>query len=186
VLRVLKIVKIVRIAKLVKLTDPNSALADAMEDLFLTSHWAAATRVLFLLVLAFFCAHLLACSMAATGDGWYESYSPGPRDDMDPSDWYWGRQYLVALYWAFTTMTTVGYGDVTPQTDEERIFCIFAMIIGVAFYSCRRRVPTPSTREDRRDVVCVGTSSRPSRRWSRRRTRSRRSIANAWSSSGRG
>ena len=43
VLRVLKIVKIVRIAKLVKLTDPNSALADAMEDLFLTSHWAAAT-----------------------------------------------------------------------------------------------------------------------------------------------
>ena len=51
-----------RIAKLIKLTDPNSALADAMEDLFLTSHWAAATRVLFLLVLAFFCAHLLACS----------------------------------------------------------------------------------------------------------------------------
>ena len=42
---------------------------------------------------------------------------------------------MVALYWAFTTMTTVGYGDVTPQTDEERIFCIFAMIIGVAFYS---------------------------------------------------
>ena len=34
----MKIVKIVRIAKLVKLTDPNSALADAMEDLFLTSH----------------------------------------------------------------------------------------------------------------------------------------------------
>ena len=79
--------------------------------------------------------------MAATGDGWYESYSPGPRDDMDPSDWYWGRQYLVALYWAFTTMTTVGYGDVTPQTDEERIFFIFAMIIGVAFYSCDSASP---------------------------------------------
>ena len=179
----LKIVKIVRIAKLVKLTDPNSALADAMEDLFLTSHWAAATRVLFLLVLAFFCAHLLACSMAATGDGWYESY---PSDDVDSSEWYWGRQYLVALYWAFTTMTTGGYGDVTPQTDEERIFCIFAMIIGVAFYSCRRRVPTPSTREDRRDVVCIGTSSRRWRAWSRAPTRSRRSTANAWSSSGRG
>ena len=76
--------------------------------------------------------------MAATGDGWYESY---PSDDVDSSDWYWGRQYLVALYWAFTTMTTVGYGDVTPQTDEERIFCIFAMIIGVAFYSCDSASP---------------------------------------------
>ncbi|EGB12308.1 hypothetical protein AURANDRAFT_9605, partial [Aureococcus anophagefferens] len=45
------------------------------------------------------------------------------------------RRYLAAMYWAFTTMTTVGYGDITPAGDMERIYAIFAMLMGVSFYS---------------------------------------------------
>ena len=44
------------------------------------------------------------------------------------------RQYLASVYWAVTTMTTVGYGDIAPVTDSERIFTVFAMIVGGGFY----------------------------------------------------
>jgi hypothetical protein len=33
-----------------------------------------------------------------------------------------------------TTMTTVGYGDITPTTDGERIFAMASMVVGGAFY----------------------------------------------------
>ena len=44
-------------------------------------------------------------------------------------------RYLAAVYWATTTITTVGYGDITPNTDAERIACIFGMIVGKFFQS---------------------------------------------------
>ena len=43
-------------------------------------------------------------------------------------------EYIAALYWSITTMTTVGFGDVTPQSDSERVFCIFSMVLTGGFY----------------------------------------------------
>lgn len=37
------------------------------------------------------------------------------------------------LYWAITTVTTVGYGDLQPATDGGRIIALAVMIIGVGF-----------------------------------------------------
>jgi len=42
--------------------------------------------------------------------------------------------YNEALYWAITTLTTVGYGDVTPSTNAARVFTMFIMVLGVGFY----------------------------------------------------
>lgn len=36
---------------------------------------------------------------------------------------------MYALYFAFTTMTTVGYGDITPTTNVETLFVIIAMVL---------------------------------------------------------
>lgn len=37
------------------------------------------------------------------------------------------------LYWAITTMTTVGYGDVTPTTTEGKAIAIIVMLVGIGF-----------------------------------------------------
>mmetsp|Transcript_26176 Transcript_26176/g.78809 ORF Transcript_26176/g.78809 Transcript_26176/m.78809 type:complete len:397 (-) Transcript_26176:1365-2555(-) len=45
-----------------------------------------------------------------------------------------GRKYRIALYWAFTTMTTVGYGDIYIVNNTERFVAMFAMIVGGACF----------------------------------------------------
>lgn len=50
------------------------------------------------------------------------------------TDWSLGSKYLVCLYWAITTMSTIGFGDITPKSDQEVIFTLFSMLAGtVAF-----------------------------------------------------
>lgn len=44
-------------------------------------------------------------------------------------------KYLNSVYWAFTTVTTVGYGDIFAFTQLEMILAITWMITGVGFYS---------------------------------------------------
>ena len=36
-----------------------------------------------------------------------------------------------ATYWAVTTLTTVGYGDVAPQTNLGKLFAMFTMVVGL-------------------------------------------------------
>jgi len=39
-------------------------------------------------------------------------------------------KYISSVYFAFTTMTTVGYGDILPITDYERLCAIAMMLFG--------------------------------------------------------
>lgn len=45
----------------------------------------------------------------------------------------WPR-YLSGLYWTVTTLTTVGYGDITPVTDGQKVYTMGVMILGVGMY----------------------------------------------------
>ena len=46
-----------------------------------------------------------------------------------------GEFYLIGIYFTVTTITTVGYGDISASTTGERIMCIILMLIGVVSYS---------------------------------------------------
>jgi voltage-gated potassium channel len=39
----------------------------------------------------------------------------------------------VAMWWAAQTVTTVGYGDVSPAKASGRIIALFVMLYGIAF-----------------------------------------------------
>ena len=46
-------------------------------------------------------------------------------------DYEWSTQYSYSIYWASTTMISIGYGDITPQNRYE-----ISYVVGVQFTSC--------------------------------------------------
>jgi voltage-gated potassium channel len=42
-----------------------------------------------------------------------------------------GVSFGNGVYWAITTMTTVGYGDITPKSPEGKALAIIVMLVGI-------------------------------------------------------
>ncbi|MCB0587961.1 MAG: ion transporter, partial [Phaeodactylibacter sp.] len=77
--------------------------------------------LLYLVIVIFIIIHWISC-------GWMVLHQATgqPTDDVS--------RYIDALYWSVTTITTVGYGDITPITRLEKIYAISAMLMGLGFY----------------------------------------------------
>jgi voltage-gated potassium channel len=45
------------------------------------------------------------------------------------------KHFGDSLWWAFTTVTTVGYGDITPVTPEGKALGVFLMLVGTALFA---------------------------------------------------
>ena len=43
--------------------------------------------------------------------------------------------YISAASWSLTTVSTTGYGDIYPLTNNEKIFGIFALMISCGIFS---------------------------------------------------
>lgn len=46
----------------------------------------------------------------------------------------WVDRYVISIYFAFITMMTVGYGDVTPVNNQERIYVIFMTLLSSGIF----------------------------------------------------
>ncbi|KAL1006352.1 hypothetical protein UPYG_G00071240, partial [Umbra pygmaea] len=103
--------------------------------------------VLFLLMCTFaLIAHWLACIWYAIGSverngsiGWlhtlgeslgkqYNITVPGSGPSIKD-------KYVTALYFTFSSLTSVGFGNVSPNTNSEKIFSICVMLIGSLMYA---------------------------------------------------
>jgi CRP-like cAMP-binding protein len=71
-------------------------------------------------------------------------YFTAKYNDFNPDTWVTRHGYInsdtttlyiTSIYFVFTTLTTVGYGDIVAFTTEERIFALIIMSFGSAFYS---------------------------------------------------
>ncbi|KAJ8012086.1 hypothetical protein DPEC_G00065030 [Dallia pectoralis] len=105
--------------------------------------------VLFLLMCTFaLIAHWLACIWYAIGNverteipriGWLNSLGDQlgkPYNDTVPGSGPTIRdKYVTALYFTFSSLTSVGFGNVSPNTNSEKIFSICVMLIGSLMYA---------------------------------------------------
>ena len=83
---------------------------------------ASFIRMALLIFWILIAAHLISC-------GWI--FMTGGLGDANRLN-----RYIIAFYWTVTTLTTIGYGDVTPdQTNNAQIlFIIIVELIGAGMY----------------------------------------------------
>lgn len=45
------------------------------------------------------------------------------------------HEWITAFYWAITTMSTIGYGDISATTTSERTVASIVMVLGCGFFA---------------------------------------------------
>ena len=128
-LRILKVFKIIKLTKTFKVGDPSLTLGKLMYVRVSRNQ----RRILALFIAVLYISHFIAClwvtevnlTLSTSFTSWSRSYGVG-------NDWV--EEYVAALYWVVQTMTTVGYGDVEPANQLERIIATMVMAVSAMFW----------------------------------------------------
>jgi voltage-gated potassium channel len=105
VVRLLRILRIFRVLKLANYVGESALLAQAL---------LASRRKIFIFLLTVLTLVTILGSLMYLVEGEENGYTSIPK----------------SIYWAIVTITTVGYGDISPSTDLGRLLASVIMIIG--------------------------------------------------------
>ena len=132
-LRALRMVRLLRMLRLLKVQQ----FIDDLEDR--TGANMQILQIFKMILGMLYLMHLLGCFWFYVGatafasgmqdTSWLHEYDNGSGLDAPTS-----VQYLYSVYWALTTLTTVGYGDITPTNDAERSYALVALLIGALVF----------------------------------------------------
>ena len=130
--RVLRLLRVFRIFKLAEYVDEFSALGQAL--------YASRRKIMVFMLFVMLVVMVIGTLMYVV---------EGPEHGF--------TSIPVGVYWAITTMTTVGFGDITPHTDFGRVIASTMMLLGwgtlavptgivSAEFTSRRILGVPTTR----------------------------------------
>merc|ERR1711933_533613 len=95
--------------------------------------------IIYLILISHWLACLWAMTLSFVDDAsvrWVDTFEDselGIEEKTKDSIW---KLYVAALYFTAYTMTSVGYGDVTPVNTLERIACILILFISGLVWAC--------------------------------------------------
>jgi len=118
-----KILQYLRLMRMLKLLRAWKTLNRARKLRFINPAIMKLSLLVFWILIA---AHLVSCGWIFIGGN---SIIP---DLASPSSQH--QQYMVAFYWTITTLTTIGYGDITPRSEIQLVYATFVMLLGAAIY----------------------------------------------------
>ena len=126
--RLIKVVRIFKLVKLIKLSKLKYTFSK-IEDFVSNRHVITFLSILKLQIYIYIVAHLIACSMFSVSSTYLEPESfvnlvINKCEDSNSNK----EMYLTSIYWAYTTMVSIGYGDISPQCTGERILGIGCML----------------------------------------------------------
>lgn len=138
--RVLRVIRLIRILRMARLAAISREVQRIVED------WIPSKEAKFITIeimkwflKSFLIGHVMACVWGftmtieegqdwATGTSWLQQYEHITGHQFSRTDDV-ASIYMLALYWSFTTLVTVGYGDIVPWTLSEHIVCLVLMLI---------------------------------------------------------
>lgn len=130
--RLLRLTRLIRRSKILKVIRWFFSLTRKCAEMMKV--YSGLSRLITALCTALILVHFGACM-------WFYS---ARLDEFSPDTWVVRRGvvddnrsylYFTSFYWAITTLTTVGYGDITARTKLEMCIAMCWMMFGVGFYS---------------------------------------------------
>ena len=135
-IRLQRFYKLLRILRLAKMLN-TSAFQNVNNVIMKYNINKSVLRLLKILLITIVFVHLFTCFFYLASklnnfgpDTWVYQYSFSNTAFINLDE---RRRYLSCVYWAFQTVTTVGYGDFSPANSTEILFTLVWMFVGVAF-----------------------------------------------------